>query len=157
MDEYSDCGEALLRAFLELTATIWDRQMVAGMTFNEAVICNLLSYQMHTNPELPMTATELCEKTNTKKSQMNGILTNLEKKGYLTRLRSRVDRRQICLSLTEEGQKAYQTAHAQAAALLSAVVSRMGQSEAQQLTKNLILANATVQEVLSHGRQKGYL
>jgi DNA-binding MarR family transcriptional regulator len=131
--------------------------MVAGMTFNEAVICNLLSYQMHTNPELPMTATELCEKTNTKKSQMNGILTTLEKKGYLTRCRSHIDRRQICLSLTEAGQAAYQAAHSQAAELLSAVVSRMGQSEAQQLTKNLILANATVQEVLSHRQQKGYL
>jgi DNA-binding MarR family transcriptional regulator len=88
---------------------------------------------------------------------MNGILTNLEKKGYLTRSRSHIDRRQICLRLTEDGQEAYRAAHAQAAELLSAVVSRMGQSEAQQLTKNLILANATVQEVLSHRRQKGYL
>ena len=28
-----DTGEALLRAWLELAAIIWNRQMVSGMTF----------------------------------------------------------------------------------------------------------------------------
>ena len=66
-----DTGEALLRAWLELAAIIWNRQMVSGMTFNEAVVSNLLLYRKRQDPAHPMTATELCEKTNIRKSQMN--------------------------------------------------------------------------------------
>ena len=59
-----DTGEALLRAWLELAAMIWNRRMVSGMTFNEAVVSNLLLYRQQQDPAHPMTATELCEKTN---------------------------------------------------------------------------------------------
>lgn len=35
-----DIGEELLRTWLELAAAIWSRQMVSGMTYNEAVVSN---------------------------------------------------------------------------------------------------------------------
>ena len=83
-----DIGEELLRTWLELAAAIWSRQMVSGMTYNEAVVSNLLLHQQQESPETPLTATELCEKTNIRKSQMNLLLGSLEKQGYLRRCRS---------------------------------------------------------------------
>lgn len=148
-------GEDLLRAWLELTATIWTRDLVSGLTFNEAVVCNLISHQMEQTPEAPVTATYLCEKTNMRKSQMNQVLTSLEAQGYLCRTRSESDRRRVALVLTDEGKKAYDASHEKASRLLQAVVERLGPEAACQLKDYMILANVTVQEVLSRQGQKG--
>ena len=49
-----DTGEALLRAWLELAAAIWSRRMVSGLTFNEAVVSNLLLYRQQEEPNHPL-------------------------------------------------------------------------------------------------------
>ena len=152
-----DTGEALLRAWLELASTIWSRQMVSGMTYNEAVVSNLLLHQMQEEPDRPLTATELCEKTNIRKSQMNALLSSLEARGYLRRSRSQEDRRRVRLYLTEAGAAAYQESHKQGRALIEAVVDRMGEPEVRQLTDQLIRINATVQETLRQQQRKGQL
>ena len=151
----TDAGEALLRAWLELASTIWSRQMVRGMTYNEAVISNLLLHQQQEQPDRPLTATELCEKTNIRKSQMNALLGALEKQGYLRRSRSQEDRRRVHLFLTEEGAAAYAQSHRQSRALIQAVVDRMGEPEARQLTDQLMKINATVQETMRQRQRKG--
>lgn len=155
MEQEAYLGEAMLRAWLELAATIGSREMVSGMTYNEAVVCNHLSYRMETQPECPVTATELCEKIKIRKSQMNQILTSLEQRGYLLRTRSKQDRRQVELSLTPEGQSAYRASHGRAKELISAVVARLGQDSTEDVIRIFKLANATVEDVLSTRRQKG--
>ncbi len=151
----ADTGEALLRAWLELASTIWSRQLVSGMTYNEAVVSNLLLHQMREAPEQPLTATELCEKTNIRKSQMNALLGSLEARGYLCRSRSQEDRRRVHLYLTEAGAAAYQESHRQGRELIEAVVDRMGEQEVRQLTDQLIKINATVQETMRRRQRKG--
>lgn len=155
MKQEQASGEALLRAWLGLAAVIWSRDLVSGITYNEAIVCNLLSHRMETAPESPLTATELCEMLNIRKSQMNQILTSLERQGYISRTRSEADRRQVHLSLTPEGQDAYTASHQKASSLLAAVVERLGPETTRTLTQNLELANVTVQEVLAAQRQKG--
>lgn len=155
MIDTQSAGETLLRAWLGLSAVIWNRDLVSGMTYNEAVVCNLLCYQMDSDPLHPLTATDLCQRTRVQKSQMNQILSSLEDRGYLLRIRNKSDRRQVHLSLTQLGQEAYRASHQKAAALLSAVVERLGTETTETLTNNLKLANATVQELLSTQRQKG--
>lgn len=150
-----DTGEALLRAWLELAAAIWSRRMVSGLTFNEAVVSNLLLYRQQEEPNHPMTATELCEKTNMRKSQMNLLLGSLEKQGYLRRCRSETDRRQIHLFMTEAGAAAYQSSHRQSRELINAVVQGIGETEAQQLTQQLTAINTLVQQELNRRQQKG--
>lgn len=150
-----DTGEALLRAWLELAAIIWNRQMVSGMTFNEAVVSNLLLYRKRQDPAHPMTATELCEKTNIRKSQMNLLLNSLEKRGYLVRQRWEADRRQIHLFLTEAGEKAYQTSHQQGRELIDIVVKNMGEESVRQLTGQLSAINTMIQAELARRQQKG--
>ena len=149
-----ETGEALLRAWLELAAIIWNRRMVSGMTFNEAVVSNLLLYRKQQDPAHPMTATELCEKLKIRKSQMNLLLGSLEKQGYLTRERSQADRRQIHLFLTEAGEQAYHASHQQSRELIDTVVSNMGEENARQLTEQLCAINGMIQEELAR-RQKG--
>ena len=157
MNQYEASGEALLRTWLGLAALIWSRDLVSGITYNEAIVCNLLSHRMETDPKNPLTATELCEVLNIRKSQMNQILTSLERQGYLTRTRSEADRRQVHLALTPEGQEAYTASHQKASTLLAAVVERLGPETTKNLTENLQLASATVQEILTAQRQKGTL
>ena len=155
MDQDNLLGESLLRSWLELAAVIGSREMVTGMTYNEAVVCNHLSHRMHTTPDRPITATELCEKLKVRKSQMNQILTSLETQGYLIRTRSEQDRRQVELTLTEAGQEAYRQAHSGARELLGAVVARLGEDATREVIHIFELANATVEEVISTRRQKG--
>lgn len=146
-------GEDLLRAYLSLNAVICNRRMVSGMTFNETVVCNHLRHQQLLHPEQPLTATDLCEKTSILKSQMNQVISSLEKQGFISRTRSQKDRRQMDLSLTEAGLKAYLSAHAQASELLGHLVEKLGLQFSTDLTRDL---NQVVDTILNI-QQKGTL
>lgn len=152
-DKYAPIEEDLLRVWLSLTAVICSRRMVSGMTFNQAVACNHLLYQAQSDPDHPLTATDLCEKMGLLKSQMNGILDQLESRSYICRSRSSHDRRQICLHITEEGKAAYEVSHSRASKLLSALVERVGENEITELTQRLNQVNAVLMEL--QGQQKG--
>lgn len=146
-------GEDLLRVWLSLTAVICNRRMVEGMTFNQAVVCNHLIYQECAQPDQPLTATDLCEKTSLLKSQMNGILDQLEQRGFITRSRSPHDRRQIALHITEAGKAAYQVSHSRASRLLSALVEKVGQENVETLTENLNQISAVLMELQKDSRK----
>lgn len=148
-------GEALLRAWLGLTAAVCNRRMVTGLTFNEAVVCNHLLHQQASDPTSPLTATDLCEKTSLLKSQMNSVLSSLEAQGYLKRQRSQGDRRQVFLTLTEDGAEAYQQAHRQASALLGELVSQIGVETADMLTEQFEHIIAAIQGIQERHQKEG--
>lgn len=130
MDSTIYAGERLLSAWLTLSSTLWNERVVTGMTFNEAFICNLLAHQANDAPEQPLTATDLCERTRLLKSQMNKVLSEMEKKGYIQRARSEKDKRQIFIRLTETGQRAYAAEHAGITAILNQLVRDLGEEKA---------------------------
>lgn len=148
-------GEALLRAWLGLTAAVCNRRMVTGLTFNEAVVCNHLRHQQAADPASPLTATALCEKTSLLKSQMNSVLSSLENQGYIKRQRSEGDRRQVFLTLTEAGDTAYQQAHRQASALLTELVSQIGTETADMLTEQFEHIIAAIQGIQERRQKEG--
>lgn len=148
-------GEALLRAWLQLTGILWNRQMVSGMTFNEAVVCNLLSHRQTLEDSPAITASILCKETNIKKSQMNQILTTLERNGYLLRERSEADHRKVFLSLTPAGETAYREAHQCATEMLAVVVDKLGLETAALLTDKINLASKAALEHLQQRSEKG--
>ena len=74
----SQLGEDIIAAWMQLIAAIGDRWVVSGLSFNEALVCNLLSRRREDGGCL--TASELCAKTKILKSQMNAILRSLEEK-----------------------------------------------------------------------------
>lgn len=130
MDSKHFAGERLLSAWLTLSSTLWNERVVTGMTFNEAFVCNLLTHQAKEAPDQPLTATDLCERTRLLKSQMNKVLSEMEKKGFIQRLRSEKDKRQIFLRLTAEGEQAYAQEHAGITAILDQLVSDLGEEKA---------------------------
>ncbi len=89
-------GEQLLRADPVFYAV--ERTHRHRHDFNEAFVCNLLSRQ---DAAQPLTATDLCQRTKLLKSQMNKVLSEMERKGYIQRIRSEKDKRQVLLHLTE--------------------------------------------------------
>lgn len=103
--------ERLLEAWIRLSSCIWNRRLVSGMSYNEALILNLLNKQKDLDKYY--TATELCELTNLLKSQMNRILCQMEDKGLIRRMRSNEDKRNVYIMLTDKGYQAYLKEHAE--------------------------------------------
>ena len=132
MDSKLYAGERILSTWLSLSSTLWNERLVTGMTFNEAYVCNLLVRQQIDAPDTPLTATALCEETRLLKSQMNKILCDMEKKGYIQRIRSEKDKRQIFICLTEEGSHAYTEQHKNITAILHALVDDVGEEAVLQ-------------------------
>ncbi|MCB7514818.1 winged helix DNA-binding protein [bacterium 210917-SL.2.15] len=127
MKTKNDAGERLLSAWLTLSSTLWNERIVTGMTFNEAFVCNLLSRQ---DAAQPLTATDLCQRTKLLKSQMNKVLSEMERKGYVQRMRSEKDKRQVLLRLTEAGQTAYAKEHSGISEILHRLVEDLGEEKA---------------------------
>lgn len=125
--------ERLLEAWIRLSSCIWNRRLVSGMSYNEALVLNLLNKQK--NREKYYTATELCELTNLLKSQMNRTLSQMEDKGLIRRMRSSEDKRNVYIMLTDEGHQAYLKEHEEAMEIVARVVKRLGEEKTKQVTE----------------------
>ena len=69
--------EELLYAWMKMSVFIRGNRILSDLSFNEVMICGMLSRQP---PDAPLTATELGEQTNLLKSQINHILTGMEQR-----------------------------------------------------------------------------
>ena len=126
-------GDKLLDAWLNLTSTLWNTRLVISMPYNEAHVLGLLL--RHCGE--PMTATDLIHRTHLLKSQMNKLLTSLEGKGFITRIRATEDKRRIEIRITPEGIVAYREEHKRVDAILLQLTDRIGTQRALQLTDDL--------------------
>lgn len=124
-------NEELLSVWLRMSNVINNQRLVTGLSFNEALVCNLLLRAK--KQDLPLTAKDLCAETRILKSQMNSILLSLEKKGAVCRLQSRQDRRQVEIRLTEEGVRQYQQAHLPILQLIDRLIAAQGEESVRQL------------------------
>jgi len=127
--------EELLSVWLRLTSIIDNQRLAAAHTdagckplsFNEAVVCGLLSRAEEENSFL--TASNLCRQTRILKSQMNAILCSLEAKGAISRRQSKRDRRQVELRLLPEGRALYQESHTNVKRLVGRLIEEMGEEK----------------------------
>lgn len=126
-------GDKLLDAWLNLTSTLWNTRLVVSMPYNEAHVLSLLL--RHCGE--PMTATDLIHRTHLLKSQMNKLLTSLEGKGFITRIRATEDKRRIEIRITPEGIVAYREEHKRVDAILLRLADRIGTQRALQLADDL--------------------
>ena len=128
-------NEDLLAVWLRLTCVIDNHRLAAAhaaeerLPFNEAMVCGLLAQASDGS----MTASELCRQTRILKSQMNAILRSLERKGLISRQRSRTDRRQVELRLLPEGMARFQEGHRQSVAIVDQLISEMGEEKVRLL------------------------
>lgn len=126
MDDNRIISENLVDAWINLSSTVWNRRVVSSMTFNEISVCNLLIRQMKTDPEVRLTATDLCEKTRLFKSQMNKVLNSMEKKAYIRRVRSEQDKRFVYIEFTEKGLEEYTKEHEDIMRMVDKLVLAIG-------------------------------
>ena len=139
--------EELLAVWLRLTSVV-DNQRLAvihtsegrvPLPFNEAMVCGLLAKAQEAGACL--TASDLCRQTRILKSQMNAILRSLERKGFVSRRKSRQDRRRIELRLLPEGEAVYRQSHRRSVAIVRGLIDGLGAEEARAL---LVLLRRTV-------------
>lgn len=136
--------EKLLSAWLQLSILISNDRVVADMPFKEALVCNILSKEDGSR----LTATDLCEKTKTLKSQMNRVLNSMEEKGLICRERSTEDKRQVYVKLNWEQSEAYQKEHSKNLQLVNAIIDKLGKEKAQSIIEDLEAISAIAEEVI---------
>ena len=138
--------EELLQAWIDMSLSIRGNRLVSGFSFNEIVVCRIL-YEREQSGGAPVTATELCRRMQLLKSQINKILTSMEKQGMLERVRSEHDRRKIELRLSPYAIKAYAAAHERILQIMGNVCARLGAEQAGHLTVLLRKAVCAIEQM----------
>ncbi len=128
--------EELLQAWVDMSLHIRGNRLVSGLSFNEIVICRIL-YAQQMKDGKPVTATDLCKRMHLLKSQINKVLTSMEKQGLIERIRSEDDRRKMEIRLKPGAEQVYIDAHARILKIMGFVCSEMGEEQTRQLTQLL--------------------
>lgn len=152
MEKNTELAEQLLDAWLRLSSVVSNNRLVSGLSFNEAFVLNLLYKQYELGNERKLTATDLCRQTNILKSQMNAILTALEKKQLILRRRSDEDHRQIEVEIHPEGVDTFMECHRRSLGLVKGVLTRVGEHEGQEAVGMLNRLAAGFEEMVQEGR-----
>ena len=124
-------SESLLTAWLRLSNVVNNQRLVTGLSFNEALVCNLLAKAQRADRSI--TAKDLCDETRILKSQMNAILLSLERQGVIQRQQSKQDRRRVDLLLLPEGLRRYDASHQRILSLVDRLIAAMGEDKVRQL------------------------
>ena len=122
MEDVRCASEELVYAWQALSSSLWSNRFMKKMTFNEINVCSLLNKWRDEN----VTATELCQHTGLLKSQMNRVLSAMEAKGYLCRVRSETDHRLVFLRLLPTGETVFLQQREEVLRLVDEVVREFG-------------------------------
>ena len=131
-------NEELLHAWLRVSTSIVNSRIVSELSYNETLVCNALYRNMMEQGEKPLTATDLCGKTNMLKSQMNRTLNLLEVKGLIARQRSTEDKRQVFVMFKKDRADAYEEQHARILKLLDGIINELGAEKTDETVRNLL-------------------
>lgn len=143
-------NEKVLNAWLRLSSSICNERIVSELPYNESLVCGILHENATENPEEKITATDLCEKTNIRKSQMNRILNTLEEKGLIRRIRSEKDKRQVFVSLNMENAEVYERQHKKVLGVVDQIVEKVGKEKAEEIIQLFTLISSKAREVVDH-------
>lgn len=135
--------EDLLHAWMQMSVFIRGNRLLSDFSFNEIMICGLLFRQQESGAA-SLTATELGERTNLLKSQINHILTQMESRNWVERIRSTSDKRVVYIRLTETGRENYLKEHEKVLGILNEVHRELGSEKTMELTCLLKQATAVV-------------
>jgi len=139
---FSQHTEDLLQAWINMSVMIRGNRMVSNFSFNEIVVCRILFSRLSDGE--PVTASELCQRMQLLKSQINKILTSMESRGYVERRRSETDKRKIEIHLTESAIAVYEQEHERILSIIRHVEESLGDEQARTLT---CLLNQTVEAI----------
>lgn len=143
-------NEKVLNAWLRLSSSICNERIVSELPYNESLVCGILHENATENPEEKITATDLCEKTNIRKSQMNRILNTLEEKGLIRRIRSEKDKRQVFVSMNMENAEVYERQHKKVLGVVDQIIEKVGKEKAEEIIQLFTLISNKAREVVDH-------
>lgn len=149
-------NENLLDAWLTLSSVVNNERIVSTIPFNEAHVCNLLYRRRMDAPEDYLTATELCAQTRMLKSQMNKVLSSLERRGMIERFPAPEDRRKAYIRLREENLDQFEAVHARSIALVDRAIERLGVETARETVDILNRVARYVDETLEKDAAAGH-
>lgn len=138
--------EELLQAWIDMSMAVRGNRLVTALSFNEIVICRIL-YNRQKEQGEPVTASELCQKMYLLKSQINRLLTSMEKAGYIVRVRSQSDRRKVEIQLTPSALDAYEAEHAQVMHITGHVAQDLGEKQTEMLTELMNRMVASIRQL----------
>ena len=140
--------EKLLSSWVKLSTAVVNNRVVTNMSYNESLVCHVLYENAIAEKPREITATDLCESTHILKSQMNRILTSLENKSIITRIRSLKDKRQINIELNMEHAGIFKTQHEHIIKLIDTIVERIGLDTANDAIRIFDVISDTADELL---------
>ena len=138
--------EQLLEAWMAMEVCIRGNRLLSEFSMNEMLVCNALYHQRLTGGN-PVTATDLCAKTQLLKSQMNRLLGGMEADGLIRREQNPTDKRESYVYLKEEALPRYLKEHGHVLTIVAAVCSSLGEEDARALTALMHKAAATVNQL----------
>lgn len=141
-------NEALLASWVRLSTAVVNNRFVSDMPYNDSLVCHILYRNTLSENKSDITATELCEKTNILKSQMNRILNRLEEKNLIKRIRSQEDKRQVLITFNLEYADAFKRQHEKLITLLDAIIDDMGIEKAKEAIGIFTTVSKTVTRLL---------
>lgn len=121
-----EIDEQILSSWLRLSVCVRNDRLVKSMSFNEIFVCNIL-YNTLSGQEI--SAKDIVSRTGMLKSQVNKVLTDLEKKGFISKQVSESDKRKSLLTLTDKGNSAYQKEHRQILLIIEKLRIKVGDDE----------------------------
>jgi len=140
--------ETLLSSWVRLSTAVVNNRVVTNMSYNESLVCRVLYENSIAEKHLEITATDLCEATHILKSQMNRILTSLESKNIITRIRSLKDKRQINIALNMDQAGLFKTQHEHIIKLIDTIIERIGIDTAKDAIRIFDTISDTAEELL---------
>lgn len=149
-------NEKMLSAWLTMSSVVNNERLVSSIPFNEAHVCNLLYRQRIEAPGEYLTATELCAQTRMLKSQMNKVLTSLEKQNMIHRFPAPDDKRKAYIRLVEENLPKFEAVHARSISLVDHAIARLGEEEAAHLADLFLRVADYVDESLCEHGEHGH-
>lgn len=140
--------ETLLSSWVRLSTAITNNRVVTNMSYNESLVCHVLYENSLSKQPREITATDLCDETHILKSQMNRILTSLENKEIITRIRSMKDKRQINIALNMEHAGIFKSQHEHIIKLIETIVEKIGLDTAKDTIRIFDIISDTAEELL---------
>lgn len=138
--------EALLQAWIGMNVCIRGNRILSSMSLNEILIAGIL-YRNQKGDSCGVTATELCSQTRLLKSQVNKLISGMEEKGLIERIRSSKDKRKVYIRMREENLHIYLEEHDRIMKLMNKVAEAMGEEKVSRLTELINEATSIVDKV----------
>ena len=137
-------NEQVLEAWLQMTTVINNERITSDLPYNESMICRYL-YQ---NQNQDVTATDLCNYMRMQKSQMNRTLTSMEKKNWITHVRSEQDNRKIYVTLNDSMIQIYKKQHEKILIIVDQLFDKIGYEKQSEVIELFDLITQTAKEML---------